>query len=87
MQRGTVTTKYSLHTGYLTPARIIALKDMLTSDEIEMQIDGQWVPVSVTADTSHAVHQREPESLRTDYRGAGADEISQAKPYSTTASG
>jgi hypothetical protein len=63
MQRGTVTTKYSLHTGYLTPARIIALKDMLTSDEIEMQIDGQWVPVSVTADTSHAVHQREPESF------------------------
>lgn len=63
MQRGTVTTKYSLHTGYLTPARIIALKDMLTSDEIEMQIDGQWVPVSITADTSHAVHQREPESF------------------------
>lgn len=63
MQRGTVTTKYSLHTGYLTPARIIALKDMLSSEEIEMQIDGQWVPVSVTADPKHAVHQREPESF------------------------
>lgn len=36
MQRSTVTTKYSLHTGYLTPARIIALKDMITSEEVEM---------------------------------------------------
>lgn len=63
MQRSTVTTKYSLHTGYLTPARIFALKDMLTSEEVEMQIDGQWVPVSVTADTKHAVHQREPETF------------------------
>lgn len=63
MQQGTVTTKYSLHTGYLTPARIIALKDMLSSEEIEMQIDGQWVSVSVTADPKHAVHQREPESF------------------------
>lgn len=63
MQRSTVTTKYSLQTGYLTPARIIALKDMITSEEVEMQIDGQWVPVSVTADTKHAVHQREPETF------------------------
>lgn len=63
MQRSTVTTKYSLHTGYLTPARIIALKDMITSEEVEMQIDGQWVPVSVTTDTKHAVHQREPETF------------------------
>ena len=63
MQRSTVTTKYSLHTGYLTPARIIALKDMITSEEVEMQIDGQWIPVSVTADTKHAVHQREPETF------------------------
>ncbi|MBQ6983892.1 MAG: hypothetical protein IJQ20_03085 [Paludibacteraceae bacterium] len=62
-QRGMVTTKYSLHTGYLTPARILALKDMLTSEEVEMQIDGQWIPVSVTADTKHAVHQREPETF------------------------
>ena len=63
MQRSTVTTKYSLQTGYLTPARIIALKDMITSEEVEIQIDGQWVPVSVTADTKHAVHQREPETF------------------------
>jgi hypothetical protein len=62
-KRRKVTTKYSLHTGYLTPARIIALKDMITSEEVEMQIDGQWVPVSVTADTKHAVHQREPETF------------------------
>ena len=40
-----------------------ALKDMITSEEVEMQIDGQWVPVSVTADTKHAVHQREPETF------------------------
>ena len=62
-KRRKVTTKYSLQTGYLTPARIIALKDMITSEEVEMQIDGQWVPVSVTADTKHAVHQREPETF------------------------
>jgi len=62
-KRRTVTTKYTIHTGYLTPARIIALRDMLSSEEVEMKIDGQWVPVSVTADPKHAVRQREPESF------------------------
>lgn len=62
-QRGLVTTKYSLHTGYLTPARIIALRDMLTSEEVEMYIDGEWIPVSVESTTEHAVHQREPETF------------------------
>ncbi len=57
------TTKYSLHTGYLTSDRIQALRDMLCSDEVEIQIDGEWIPVSVTADTKHAVHQREPEDF------------------------
>ena len=61
--RGTVTTKYSLQTGYLTPARIIALKDMLMSEEVEIQIDGRWIPVSVSSDIKHAVHQREPENF------------------------
>jgi len=59
--RSLVTTKYSLQTGYLTPARIIALRDLLSSEDVEMQIDDEWIPVSVTADTKHAVHQREPE--------------------------
>ena len=63
-QRGMVTTKYSLHSGHLTPARIIALQDMLTSEEIEMKIDDQWIPVSVTANSKHAVHQRQPESFK-----------------------
>ena len=63
MQRGTVTTKYTMYTGYLTPARIIALKDMLLSEEIEIKIDGEWVSVNVTSDVKHAVHQREPENF------------------------
>ena len=62
-KRRTVTTKYTLHTGYLTPARVIALFDMLSSEEVEMKIDGEWVPVSVTTDAKHAVHQREPEDF------------------------
>lgn len=62
-QRGLVTTKYSLQTGYLTPGRIVALRDMLTSEEVEMLIDGEWIPVSIDCDTTHAVHQREPESF------------------------
>ena len=62
-KRRSVTTKYTLHTGYLTPARIIALFDMLSSEEVELKIDDEWVPVSVTADVKHAVHQREPESF------------------------
>lgn len=62
-KRRTVTTKYSLQTGYLTPARIIALKDMLTSDSVDIKIDGEWVPVLITADTKHAVKQREPETF------------------------
>lgn len=62
-KRRTVTTKYSLQTGYLSPARIIALKDMLTSDSVDIKIDGEWVPVLITTDTKHAVHQREPETF------------------------
>lgn len=62
-KRRTVTTKYSLQTGYLTPARIIALKDMLTSDSVDIKIDGEWVPVLITTDTKHAVKQREPETF------------------------
>lgn len=62
-QRGMTTIKYSLMTGHLTPGRISALSDMLTSKEVEMFINGEWVPVSVTADASHAVHQREPENF------------------------
>jgi len=62
-KRRSVTTKYTLQTGYLTPARIIALFDMISSDEVELKIDDEWVPVSVTADTKHAVHQREPENF------------------------
>lgn len=61
--RKTTTTKYSLQSGYLTPARRLALVDMLASDEVEMQINGQWAPVSITADTKHSVQQREPESF------------------------
>ena len=62
-QHSMATAKYSLMTGHLTPGRISALSDMLTSEEVEMLIDGEWVPVSVTADASHAVHQREPENF------------------------
>lgn len=62
-KRRTVTTKYSLQTGYLTQARIIALKDMLTSDSVDIKINGEWIPVIITADAKHAVHQREPESF------------------------
>lgn len=62
-KRRTVTTKYSLQTGYLTPARIIALKDMLTSDSVYIKIDGEWVPVLITTDAKHAVKQREPETF------------------------
>ncbi len=62
-KRRSVTTKYTLQTGYLTPARIIALFDMLSSDEVELKIDDEWIPVSVTADPKHAVHQREPENF------------------------
>ena len=62
-KRRTVTTKYSLQTGYLTPARIIALMDMLTSDSVSIKIDGEWVPVLITTDAKHAVHQREPETF------------------------
>ena len=62
-KRRTVTTKYSLQTGYLTPARIIALMDMLTSDSVYIKIDGEWVPVLITTDTKHAVKQREPETF------------------------
>lgn len=62
-KRRTVTTKYSLQTGYLTPARIIALMDMLTSDSVSIKIDGEWVPVLITTDAKHAVKQREPETF------------------------
>lgn len=62
-RRRSVTTKYTLQTGYLTPARIIALFDMISSDEVELKIDDEWIPVSVTADAKHAVHQREPENF------------------------
>ena len=62
-KRRTVTTKYSLQTGYLTPARIIALMDMLTSDSVSIKIDGEWMPVLITTDTKHAVKQREPETF------------------------
>lgn len=62
-KRRSVTTKYTLQTGYLTPARIIALFDMLSSDEVELKIDDEWIPVSATADAKHAVHQREPENF------------------------
>lgn len=62
-KRRLVTTKYTLQTGYLTPARIIALFDMISSDEVELKIDDEWIPVSVTADAKHAVHQREPENF------------------------
>lgn len=62
-KRRSVTTKYTLQTGYLTPARIIALFDMLSSDEVELKIDDEWIRVSVTADAKHAVHQREPENF------------------------
>ena len=62
-KRNTITTKYTLHTGYLTPARIIALRDMLSSEEVELKIDDEWILVSVTADVKHAVHQREPEDF------------------------
>lgn len=62
-KRRTVTTKYSLQTGYLTPARIIALMDMLTSDSVDIKIDGEWVPVLITTDAKHAVKQREPETF------------------------
>ena len=61
--RRSVTTKYSLQTGYLTPARVRAMKDMLTSDSVYMKMDGEWIQVLVTADTAHAVHQREPENF------------------------
>lgn len=62
-KRRSVTTKYTLQTGYLTPARIIALFDMISSDEVELKIDDEWIPVSVTADAKHAVRQREPENF------------------------
>ena len=62
-KRRTVTTKYSMQTGYMTPARIIALMDMLTSDSVSIKIDGEWVPVLITTDAKHAVHQREPETF------------------------
>ena len=62
-RRRSVTTKYTLQTGYLTPARIIALFDMISSDEVELKIDDEWVPVSVTTDAKHAVRQREPENF------------------------
>lgn len=62
-KRRTVTTKYSLQSGYLTPARIIALKDMLTSDSVDIKIGGEWVPVLITTDAKHAVKQREPETF------------------------
>ncbi len=61
--RRNVTTKYSLQTGYLTSARICALKDMLTSNSVYIKIDGEWIQVFVTADTTHAIHQREPENF------------------------
>ena len=62
-RRSVITTKYTLQTGYLTPARIIALFDMISSDEVELKIDDEWIPVSVTADAKHAVRQREPENF------------------------
>ena len=62
-KRRTVTTKYSLQTGYLTPARIIALKDMLTSDSVDIRINGEWIPVLITTDAKHTVKQREPETF------------------------
>lgn len=62
-KRRTVTTKYSLQTGYLTPARIIALKDMLTSDSVDIRINSEWIPVLITTDAKHAVKQREPETF------------------------
>lgn len=62
-KRRTVTTKYSLQTGYLTPARIIALMDMLTSDSVSIKINGEWVPILITTDAKHAVKQREPETF------------------------
>lgn len=62
-RRSVITTKYTLQTGYLTPARIIALFDMISSDEVELKIDDEWIPVSVTTDAKHAVHQREPETF------------------------
>lgn len=62
-KRRSVTTKYTLQTGYLTPARIIALFDMISSDEVELKIDDEWIPVSVTTDAKHAVRQREPENF------------------------
>ena len=58
------TTKYELETGYLSPARILALRDMLCSMDVEFLNDGVWTPVSVTAKTKHAVQQREPESFK-----------------------
>ena len=61
--RRAVTTKYNMQTGYLTPARICALKDLLTSDSVYMKQDDQWIQVLVSADAAHAVHQREPESF------------------------
>ena len=61
--RRSVTTKYSLQTGYLTPARICALKDLLTSDSVYIKQDDQWIQVLVSADTAHAVHQRDPENF------------------------
>ena len=62
-KRRTTTTKYNLQTGFLTQGRINALCDMLNSDEVELKIGSEWIPVSVTADTNHAVHQREPENF------------------------
>ncbi|MBQ4395871.1 MAG: hypothetical protein II825_11350 [Paludibacteraceae bacterium] len=61
--RGMITSKYMLHTGYLTPARTLALLDMIISDEVEMLNNGEWIPVNVTADMKRAVHQREPKSF------------------------
>lgn len=59
--RGISKTKYSLHTGYLTSSRISALRDMLLSEEVEMLIEDQWVPVSVASDVANAIHQSTPE--------------------------
>lgn len=59
-----LTTKYKLHTGYLSPARILALLDMLSSAEVEIRVDNNgWIPVSVTAKPKRAIYQREPETF------------------------
>lgn len=62
-QRGTEIIKYTLQTGYMTAERIVSLHDMLASEDVELLINGEWVPVIVTSDVNHAVHQREPESF------------------------